>query len=160
MMLIVRDKLGCVPLSQPVSHVGIASSDLWVTVPKNVLDQSQVLGFMVQVSAATMAEHMTGIARVLQVAGLQGLVHYGSDAISGYAAQIVSIRRRKYQRRENAVFFYCMVGWDSLQVFLDKLEGLLARIDRLHSALGALAPHHNGIGFPIDVFHTKKNSTY
>ena len=47
---------------------------------------------MIQIGAAIMAEHMTGIARVLQVASLQGLVHDGADAIPGYAAQKVPIR--------------------------------------------------------------------
>ena len=91
MMLVVRDKLRCIPLGKSVCHMGVPGRNFWVTMPEDVLDKSQVLGFMVEVGAAAMAEHMTGIARVLQVASLQGLVHDGADAIPGYVAQKFSI---------------------------------------------------------------------
>ena len=61
----MRDELRCIPLGKPVCHMGVSGRNFWVTVTEDVLDQSQVLGFMVQVSAAAMAEHVTGIARVL-----------------------------------------------------------------------------------------------
>ena len=87
----MRNKLGCIPLSQSVCHMGVPGRNFWVTMPEDVLDKSQVLGCVVQIGAAAMAEHMTGIARMLQVAGLQGLVHDGADAIPGYVAQKFSI---------------------------------------------------------------------
>ena len=108
---------------------------------------------MVKVSAAAVPEDMAGVAWMLQVTSIQCLVHDGADAIPGYAAQKVPIRRRKYQRRENAVPFYLVVGGDGLQIFLNKLEGFLAGIDGLHMPLGSLATDHDSLGLPVDIFN-------
>jgi len=59
---------------------------------------------------------MTGAAGVLQIASSQRLVHNGADAIAGNAPHQVPIRRRKNQRRENAVFFDVLVTRNSMQV--------------------------------------------
>ena len=51
--------------------MGISGCNLGVTVPEDVLHQSQVLGFLVKIGAAAVAENMAG-ARNVYVVGFQG----------------------------------------------------------------------------------------
>ena len=68
---------------------------------------------MVQVGAAAVPEHVAGVAKVLQVAGLHSFIHYGPDAISGYATQKVPIKERINGVRTPSFFILWLVGWPS-----------------------------------------------
>ena len=72
--------------------MGISGRNLGVTVPENILYQSQVLGFLVKIGTAAVAENMAGVAGMLQIAGSQCLVHNGANPVPGNAAHQGSIR--------------------------------------------------------------------
>ena len=72
--------------------MGISGCNLGVTVPEDVLHQSQVLGFLVKIGAAAVAENMAGVARMLQVTGFQGLVHDRANPVPGNASHKIPIR--------------------------------------------------------------------
>lgn len=72
--------------------MGIPGCYLGVSVAEHILHQTQVLGFMVKVGSATVPENVAGVARMLQITGIQGLVHDGSEAVPGDTPQQIPIR--------------------------------------------------------------------
>ena len=134
--------------------MGISGCYLGIPVTEHILNQPQVLGFVVKIGAATVPEDVAGAARVLQVTGIQSLVHDGAEAVPGDTTQQVPVGRGKYQWREYAVLLNLTVSRDGLQIFLQNGKGFVTRIDRLQSALVSLATNHDCLGIPVDIFYT------
>ena len=61
----MRHQSGCISFRQLVYNMSVAGSYLRVPMPQHFLNQPQILGFLIQISAAAVTEHMAGAARIL-----------------------------------------------------------------------------------------------
>ena len=70
------------PVGHSLVHMGISGGHLGVGMAKLFLNQADVFGFAVEVSAAAMAEDMAGVARMFEVAATKDAIHDVADAVA------------------------------------------------------------------------------
>ena len=125
--------------------VGVLCGDLWAALAQGFLYDAQVLGLLIEVRAAAVAEEMAGVAGLFQSRVSQCLVDDVADTDACDASlRVVACtgddgRREAVLRRNGAAF---------LDVCLEELKGLLTGIDNAGVSLAAdLDPP----ALPVDV---------
>ena len=140
-----RRDIARVAVLHALVDVGVLRRDLWAALAQGLLYDAQILGLLIEVRAAAVAEEMAGVAGLFQSCVSQCLVDDVADTDACDASLCVVARtgddgRREAVLRRNGAAF--------LDVRLEELKGLLAGID---NAGVSLAADLDTSALPVDV---------
>ena len=134
-----------IPAFHTVVDVGVLRRDLWAALAQGLLYDAQILGLLIEVRAAAVAEEVARIAGLFQPRGRQCLVDDVADADACDAPVLIVRRTGDDGRRET------LLGRDGTACFnvcLEELKGFLAWVD---DSRVSFASDLNASALPVDV---------
>ena len=79
------------PIGHSLMYMGVSGGHLGVGMAKLFLNQTDVFGFAIEISAAAMTEDMAGVAGMFEVAAAEDTVHDVANAVAADAAVVVTM---------------------------------------------------------------------
>ena len=133
------------PIGHSLMYMGVSGGHLGVGMAKLFLNQTDVFGFTIEISAAAMTEDMAGVAMMFEVAAAEDAVHDVADAVAADASVVVTMVGNN-GGGEGAIFGG---AGTSSQVTFQNGEGGIARVN--HSPM-AFTANVDGAVLPVDIF--------
>jgi len=140
-----RRDIARVAVLHALVDVGVLRRDLWAALAQGLLYDAQILGLLIEVRAAAVAEEMAGVSGLFQPRVRERLVDDVTDA-DACDAPVPIVRRAGDDGRGESVLG--RDGTARLDVRLKELKGLCARVD---DSRMPLASDFDAATLPVDV---------
>ena len=79
------------PIGHSLMYMSISGGHLGIRMAKLFLNQTDIFGFTIEISAAAMAEDMAGVAMMFEVAAAENTVHDIANAIAADPAEVMAM---------------------------------------------------------------------
>ena len=132
-------------IGHSLMYMSITSGHLRVGMAKLFLNQTDVFGFAIEISAAAMTEDMAGVAMMFEVAAAENTVHDIANAIAADPAEVMTMVGND-GGGEGAIFGRART---SCKIAFQNGEGGVTRVNHPPMAFTA---NVDGTIFPVNIF--------